>query len=222
MVEINTFTDFFMKNLNKEFGSRIWFAGLQGSYARGEADENSDIDIVVILDELTASDIEKYNRLLDSFSERNLLCGFLSGKEELLNWNAAELFQFYYDTKPLFGSLACLLERIDAVAVENAVKSAACSIYHACVHNMLYEKSADILKDLYKSAIFILQAFCFKQTGRYVSKKAELVKVLSGADKQILNTFLLLKKGGKIDFKEMSERLFCWSKNLIDEGSMNK
>ena len=67
-----------------------------------------------------------------------------------------------------------------------------------------------------------MQAFCFKQTGRYVSKKAELVKVLSGADKQILNTFLLLKKGGKIDFKEMSERLFCWSKNLIDEGSMNK
>ena len=31
------------------FGYRIWFIGVQGSYARGEATEESDIDVVLIL-----------------------------------------------------------------------------------------------------------------------------------------------------------------------------
>lgn len=52
MVNMDVFLNTFFGMLKNEFGSRIWFAGLQGSYARGEADENSDIDIVVILDEL--------------------------------------------------------------------------------------------------------------------------------------------------------------------------
>lgn len=41
-----------MQRLNKSFRDRVWFVGLQGSYGRGEATETSDIDIVVILDEL--------------------------------------------------------------------------------------------------------------------------------------------------------------------------
>lgn len=50
-----------MQNLNDTFGNRVWFVGLQGSYGRGEARDTSDIDVVVILDELSASDIGVYN-----------------------------------------------------------------------------------------------------------------------------------------------------------------
>ena len=87
MICIDTFVDDFVKRLKTVFNNRIWFVGLQGSYARGEADESSDVDIVVILDELSVSDVEVYNQLLDKISERELMCGFISGKNELLNWN---------------------------------------------------------------------------------------------------------------------------------------
>ncbi len=35
--------------------------------------------------------------------DREKICGFISGKEELLSWEKADVFQFYYDTEPLVG-----------------------------------------------------------------------------------------------------------------------
>ncbi len=215
MICIDTFVDDFVKRLKTVFNNRIWFVGLQGSYARGEADESSDVDIVVILDELSVSDVEVYNQLLDKISERELMCGFISGKNELLNWNESELFQFYYDTKPIIGSLDELLWFIDEKAINRAIKSGACSIYHSCVHNMLYEKDFSLLKSLYKSASFVIQAICFKQTGEYFSNKTELLEAVSEGDKLILDAFLNIKSGKEINFNNMSELLFNWSKRLI-------
>jgi predicted nucleotidyltransferase len=85
MIDITTWMHNFMLTLNETFENRVWFVGLQGSYGRGEATKISDIDIVVILDELSAMDIQIYNDMLDTLSHRELICGFLSGKEEIMN-----------------------------------------------------------------------------------------------------------------------------------------
>ena len=53
----------FLNELNKNFDDRIFFVGLQGSYGRGEATEKSDIDLVVILDELTAESLRNFQTL---------------------------------------------------------------------------------------------------------------------------------------------------------------
>lgn len=84
MIEIKKWTGQFLAALEETFGGRIWFFGLQGSYGRGEATEDSDIDLVVILDELSPADIQAYSRMLERFAERPFLCGFLAGKEELM------------------------------------------------------------------------------------------------------------------------------------------
>ncbi len=215
MVDIKIWMDKFLLKLDETFGERVWFVGLQGSYGRGEATEKSDIDTVVILDELSASDIKTYNEMLDTLSEREFICGFLSGKNEILNWEPSDLFQFYYDTKPIKGSLDELFERIDDSAVEKAIKIGACNIFHGCVHNMLYEKDEEILKALYKSASFVVQAICFKETGKYVTQQKDLLEVVSENEKMIVETFLHLKNGGTVDFDKMSEVLFEWSKNRI-------
>ncbi len=207
----------FLQRLNDTFSQRIWFVGLQGSYAREEATESSDIDIVVILDELSVSDIKTYNSMLDTLPDRELICGFLSGKNEILNWESSDLFQFYYDTKPVKGSLDELLLLIDEETVNKAIKIGACNLYHGCVHNMLYEKSEDILKDLYKSASFIVQAIYFKQTGKYLSHQKDLLKMVSPSEQIIVKTFLDIKNGESIKYQEMSEILFTWLKNLINE-----
>ena len=219
MIDITAWMKKFLQILNDTFTNRVWFVGLQGSYGRDEATETSDIDIVVILDQLSVTDIQKYNAMLDTFPNREQICGFVSGKDELLNWEPSDLFQFYYDTTPIKGSLDELLAVIDKTAVNRAIKIGACNIYHGCVHNMLHEKSEDILKGLYKSASFVVQAITFRQTGRYIKHQIELRDVVSTDEMGIVDTFLNLKNGRTVDFKSMSEALFAWSKKWISENS---
>lgn len=89
------------------------------------------------------------------------------------------------------------------------------NIFHGCVHNMLYEKNEDILRGLYKSASFIVQAIAFKQTGNYIRHQKELLQVLPSDEQAIVSCFLYLKKGGTVDFNFMSETLLVWSKKWI-------
>ena len=219
MIDITTWMNDFLQKLNHTFENRVWFVGLQGSYGRGEATVTSDIDIVVILDQLSVTDIQKYNTMLDTLPNRELICGFLSGKDELLNWEPSDLFQFYYDTTPIKGSLDELLTAIDEAAVKRAIKIGACNIYHGCVHNMLHEKSKDILKGLYKSASFVVQAIAFKQTGKYIKHKSELQDVVSTDERLIVDTFLNLKNGGAVEFFSMSEALLAFAKKWIAQSN---
>ena len=219
MIDVNTWMQDFLQTLNETFANRVWFVGLQGSYGRGEATETSDIDIVVILDKLSAMDIQTYNAMLDTLSNRELICGFLSGKKEIMNWEPSDLFQFCHDTTPIKGSLDEVMAVIDESAVNRAIKIGACNIYHGCVHNMLHEKSEDILRGLYKSASFVVQAIVFKQTGNYFKHQEELLQVISSDEQVIVETFMNLKNGGIIDFNLMSEILFTWSKKWISENN---
>ena len=218
MIDITTWMYNFLQRLNDTFANRVWFVGLQGSYGRGEATETSDIDIVVILDELTVTDIQTYHDMLDTLSHRELICGFLSGKKEIMNWEPADLFQFYHDTTPIKGSLDDVISVIDESAVNRAIKIGVCNIFHGCVHNMLHEKNEDILRGLYKSASFIVQAIAFKQTGNYISHQKELLQVVSSDEQVIVETFMNLKNGGRVDFNLMSETLFAWAKKWISEN----
>ena len=217
MIDINIWMKKFVEKLNTTFGERVFFVGLQGSYGRGEATENSDIDVVVLLDELYSQDIATYDAMLDTLPERALVCGFLSGKGELMNWEPSDLFQFFYDTNPIVGTLDEIKSLIDKDAVERAIKSGVCNIYHGCVHNMLYEKSDEILKDLYKSASFVVQAIWFNETVEYVSKQRDLLNVVSPEERVIIETFIGLKNGSAVDFERMGENLFNWSKGWINK-----
>lgn len=217
MIDISIWMDGFLRALTETFGERVWFVGLQGSYGRNEATDSSDIDVVVILDELSADDVGVYNAMLDTLPHRELTCGFISGKKEIMNWEPSDLFQFYYDTRSIIGSLDELLPLIDESAVDRAIKLGACNIFHGCVHNMLYEKSEDILIGLYKSASFVVQAIYFKQTGQYVGRQTDLIRFVDPEERVIVDTFLRLKNGSAVEFKEMSELLFAWSKGWIEK-----
>lgn len=218
MIEITTWMNEFLSTINEAFGDRVWFVGLQGSYGRGEATETSDIDVVVILDELSITDIHKYNAMLNTLPYRELICGFVSGKDELLNWEPSDLFQFCNDTTPITGSLDEVMAVVDDVAVNRAIKNGACNIYHGCVHNMLHEMSEDILKGLYKSAAFVIQAITFKQTGKYIRSQSDLLQIALPEEQRIINTSTYLKNGGAIDFEKMSQELFVWSKAWIGKA----
>ena len=218
MIDITVWMQNFLQTLNKTFENRVWFVGLQGSYGRGEATETSDIDVVVILDELSTKDIQTYNDMLDTLPHRKLICGFLSGKNEIMNWEPSDLFQFCNDTTPIKGTLDEVFALIDENAINRAIKIGACNIFHGCVHNMLHEKSEDILRSLYKSASFVVQAIVFKQTRKYIKHQEELLKVASSDELMIVENFMNLKNGGTVDFSLMSETMFDWAKKWISEN----
>ena len=212
MIDISVWCRQFVDSLQKTYGNRIWFVGLQGSYGRGEATEDSDIDMVVVLDALSQADIDSYNRMLDNLPYREKACGFLSGKKELLCWNPADLFQLYYDTTPIIGNLSELESRLD---VDGAIWMGLCNINHGCVHNMLYEKDTEVLKGLYKAAFFVIQAIVFRQMGKYHREMEALLNVSCSAEREILDGLLVLKSGEQPDFGVLSERLLIWSQSQL-------
>ena len=216
MIEIHRWMEQYLQNLKETFAERVWFVGLQGSYGRGEATETSDIDVVLILDELKIADLQTYRTMLDRLPHRELTCGFLAGKKQLLQWEPADLFQFYYDTKPIIGSLAELLPLLDGAAVERAIKIGVCNLFHGCVHNMLYERSEEILRGLYKSASFVVQAILFRQRGEYIRRQKDLCQLAAPEERMILEIFQQLKNGGACDLDSMSEALFTWAQGWIE------
>ena len=215
MLDMDWWLDRFMEALEDLFGGRIWFVGLQGSRGRGEGSDASDIDMVVILDKLQVEDIGTYSAMLDGLPHRELSCGFLSGRKELMNWEPSDLFHLYHDTTPLRGSLDELLPLMDGEALNRAIKVGACSLYHGCVHNMIHGRSELTLQGLYKSAAFLAQAICLRESGRFIRNQRDLPGNLSTEDGQIVDTFLRLKNGRPVEFDEMSRMLFEWAGKWI-------
>ena len=210
----------YQKAVESRFAGRVWFIGLQGSYGRGEATELSDIDTVLILDHVSANDLQIYSSLLDTLPNREKTCGFVSGKEELLAWEPSDLFQFYYDTIPIAGTLDLLLERIRLEDIRRAIRIGACNVYHMCAHNLVHEKSLDILKGLYKSAVFTLHAIVFLQTGSYEKQKDRLGSRLTSADRTILETSIGLTKRDNTSYQELVESsslLLTWASGWIQQ-----
>ena len=80
---------------------------------------------------------------------------------------------------------------------------------------MLHEKSEAVLRGLYKSASFVVQAIAFRQTGKYVKQQKELLLVTCPDEQVIVNTFLKLQNGGEIDFSAMSDALLAFAKKWI-------
>ena len=221
MFNIEEWISDFSQKIQENFKSRIEFSGLQGSYAREEATEGSDIDVVVIFDKLKMDDLKKYDEIISKMSCREKICGFLSGKDELANWEKSDLFQFYYDTKAIYGKLDFILPLIKKENVKQAVLIGGCNIYHACCHNIIHEKSLDILKALFKQAVFVLQAKYFYDTENYVSKKKDLIDKLEAEDKHILELYFTIKSADKTEeFDNYSNELFVWSSRLIKDYSI--
>lgn len=201
------------ENLKKSFASRLLFVGLQGSYNRGEATDNSDIDLVVIINELNFEDLKTYRSIIDRMPFREKACGFVSGKKELQNWSKSDLFQFFHDTRPLVGKLDDIIQPPSRADIKNSIKVSSENLYHAAVHSFLHSNNyVEDLQNLYKMTFFILQAEYFVKNNIYIPTKAELYEKLDGLDKKILE-ICINKNINK--YENLYEKLIYWSKTKI-------
>lgn len=169
-----------------EFGEeRVLFLGLQGSRARGEAREDSDIDAVVVLDELGPGDISRYAGCTAGLPERDKLCGFLGGWRELERWPRGELWQFCLDTVPLRGSLEPIASQLARPHIRESALACAGAVYHGCVHARLHALDGEALAALMKTAFFALRAIHALETGEEIRTRAALAARRRGLERDI-------------------------------------
>lgn len=207
------------EKLQAEFGSRLRFVGLQGSRARDEAREGSDIDLVVLLDHIGADDLARYRAVVESMPHSELACGFVGSERALAAWPRHELFQFYHDTHALYGELPNIGEFTAADARE-AARVGASGIYHAACHAYVFDGEAadDILESLFKGAFFTLQALQFARTGVYPRTKAELANQLDGDEARILEIgrdWQVCPPSDDGRRKQLVDLLLRWSEGIL-------
>ena len=182
-----------LQQLQQSFGERLRYVGLQGSYRRGEATENSDIDVVVLLNTVTLDDLDTYRAIVRALPEGQKACGFFSSAGDLFNWPRHELFAFQKDTADYWGKLE---DFMPALSVNDAAESArigASGLLHILTHSYLYAAEDErpmILQQAYKAAFFVMLVQHCVTTGVYCRTKSQLLSRLEGADKEIISAGL--------------------------------
>ena len=215
MVDIENWMGELAEKLTGRFGPRLLFLGLQGSYGRGEAGEDSDIDVAAVLDRVELADLDAYRAIARQMPEGEKACGFLCGARELKSWPKYDLCQLARDVRAYRGELLPPMGRKDLV---EAAAIGASGIYHAAVHTYLYapkEEWPGFLEGAHKGAFFTLRALHELRTGENVRAKRELLPRLVGEEREILAYSLFHPKE---EPEAAFARLLRWSAATMAEG----
>lgn len=216
MVNIERYISRLTELLRTRFGSRLLYMGLQGSYLRGEATDDSDIDIMVILDELNVPDLDAYRGIIQSMEDYDNSCGFICGKADLANWNPLEIRNLLGSTRDYFGKLSDFVPAYSREDLRNFVKMSLNNLYHELCHRYIHadaDTNAACLPLTYKGVFFILQNLHCLRTGEFIGTKAELLKALESKDRAVLERAMALKQGDRFDFADTYELIFTWCRD---------
>lgn len=181
--------------IKEKFDKRLLYVGLQGSYLRNEADEYSDIDIMVIIDEMTVHDLDDYKRVLISIVYLERSCGFICGKSEMANWNPLEVCQLLHTTKDLYGKLADFVPTYTVEDEKNYIKLSLGNLFHEICHRYIHsdrERNVVRLPLTYKSVFFIIQNMYYIDSGIFIDTKRELIKHLKNQDKEVMEMAIMV------------------------------
>lgn len=189
MLDAKAYLDELVDRLRAQFGDRLVYVGLQGSYMRGDATEHSDIDPMVVLRDVCAADLRAYRAIVEALPSPELACGFLCGAQELAQWNALEACQLLHTTRDVYGELAPLLPVYTRADVSAYVKLSAGNLYHEAVHRYVHgtpERLRAALPGMAKSAFFLLQNAAYLETGVFAADRRALLPLLSAQDARLL------------------------------------
>jgi hypothetical protein len=182
------------EQLENTFGRRLLYVGLGGSFARGEATEESDIDVNIVLDRLNAEDLIVYRKLIGRMPEHERSCGFICGKKEMEAWPRHELFQFMQGSVVIHGTLKGIVAPPTREEIRENILNTSSLIYHEACHRYIFSEDpsgeAQMLKPAYKLAFFILQEYIFLMEDAYFPTKRELQARLEGEDKTMIETLM--------------------------------
>ena len=146
MVDLQAYLQALITALRRVYGERLVYVGLQGSYLRGEAGEDSDVDVMTVIEALSPSDLRRYRALLETLGIHNKACGFLCGRDELRHWNRLELCHLLHTTRDCFGVLSELLPPFTAADTREFIRLSLNNLYHEICHRYVFENDPDGLR----------------------------------------------------------------------------
>lgn len=218
MVDIERYLFELCQLLKSNFGERLVYVGLQGSYLRGEATDHSDIDIMAVIDGLTTEDLKQYRAIIDHLPYSDRACGFICSKADLAAWNPLEICNLLHSTRDYYGVLSDIIPTYCVDDVRNFVKMSLNNLYHEICHRYIHgstEKNVEALPYTYKGVFFILQNLHWLRSGQFPNSRAELLSLLSGKDKLVLEQSMMLSAGDPYDFAESFQLLFTWCQETL-------
>jgi len=218
MFQLEVYMQSMLRALKARFAERLLYVGLQGSYLRGEATETSDLDVVVILNALSAKDLAAYKQLVEKHPDSEKACGFICGRQELANWNPLEVCNFLYGTKDYYGKIIDFVPAYTREDVVNFVKLSVGNLYHEICHRYVHADAAKNKKKLpytFKSVFFILQSVYYLKDGIFYPTKKELLEKLSADDRAVMELAAKLSDTSDYDFEEAFSLLLSWCQKVL-------
>lgn len=215
MFDINDYVQKLISQCKAAFGERLLYVGYMGSYLRGEANENSDIDVMVVIDNITISDMNTYRDIIKGLGYFDKSCGFICGKDEMKGWSPLEVCQLINTTKDVYGKLEPLLSPFTREDEINYVKFCLGNLYHELCHRFVHssrEKNIEKFRGTCKFFFFLIQNLHYLETGNFILKKADLKNAVSEADRRVLEFAAL---PNSFDFDAALEELFVWCQNAF-------
>ena len=210
MLDLDKYLNDLILNCRSAFGERLLYIGLQGSCLRGEAHENSDIDVMVILDRFSVRDMEIYRGILKKIGFWERSCGFICGKEEMKRWNPLEVCQLRHTTKDLHGVLTDHLPSATREDEINYVKLSLGNLYHEICHRYIHadrDKNTSMFRSTCKSVFYLIQNLHFLESGRFILSKGELKEAAAEGDRVVLE---MAELPDGYDFDRAFSELFTW------------
>ena len=215
MLDLDKYLADLILNCRSAFGERLLYMGLQGSWLRGEAHENSDIDIMVILDRFSVRDMDTYRDILEEIGFYDRSCGFTCGKDEMKRWNPLEVCQLRHTTKDLVGVLTDYLPPATREDEINYVNLSLGNLYHELCHRYIHadrDKNTAKFRGACKSVFFLIQNLLFLESGCFILRKTDLKEAAAEEDRIVLE---LADLPDGYDFDQAFSSLFTWCQSAF-------
>ena len=215
MFVLDSYLQDLISNCRAAFGDRLLYVGLQGSWLRGEAREDSDIDVMVILDRFSVQDMDRYREILKKIGFYERSCGFICGRDELLRWNPLEVCQLCHTTKDLYGTLADYLPSAAWEDEINYVKLSLGNLYHELCHRYIHrdrERNIAAFRGACRAVFFLIQNLHYLETSHFILTKKELKEAVSAEDRRVLE---LAELPDGFDFDQAFSVLFAWCQSAF-------
>lgn len=217
--QIETYMQTLLRELQNAFGSQLLYLGLQGSYSRGEATENSDIDAVVLLEELAPGQMDRYRKVLQTVGSSEKSCGFISGRKEFANWNRFEICLLLHETKNYYGRLVDFAPTYTTQDIKDYLKINLGNLYHELCYRYIHadrQQAEQSLRFCGKMSFYLLQALGILRQNKYAPVAKELENLLEPEDLQALALSQSLKNPDyAVDFEKDFRLLFDWCSRLL-------
>ena len=200
--------DAFLPPLLEALPGRVAFVGIQGSFGRGEAGPESDVDLVGVLDALGAAELAACRGVLEKMPSADRARGFFCDRAALAAWRAFDALQLRLDTLPVYGSLEELLPPMGKETLDEAVRAAASALYHAACHTALFDAQPEAaLPALQKAAFFALRLAHCRRSGQYTAARQSLLPKLEPEERARIKGLVINKFRGDVKILEPGLRM---------------